>query len=124
MKIYGDEKPSLQELAHYGTKGMKWGVRRAQRKERNAQIKGARQRIASKQAEVHSLARQSSKAKTAAERARLDKLATKKAKELFESPDHLTASRMTSGEKWMTGVLLGTTVAVGAASAGLGTRQI
>jgi hypothetical protein len=29
-KIYGDEeKPSLQEIAHHGVKGMHWGVRKA-----------------------------------------------------------------------------------------------
>lgn len=26
--MVGDEKPSLEELAHYGIKGMKWNVRR------------------------------------------------------------------------------------------------
>lgn len=29
MKNFGDAKPSLEELAHHGVKGQKWGVRKA-----------------------------------------------------------------------------------------------
>lgn len=116
MKIYGEEKPSLDYIAHFGVKGMKWGQRKAARRERNAQIKSARQRIATKESEIHAHVRAANKAKTTAERARHDRLATRKANELFNSPDHLTASRMTTGEKWTTGLLLGggTALAVGA----------
>jgi hypothetical protein len=31
MTYLGEEKPSLEELAHFGVKGMKWGVRNVER---------------------------------------------------------------------------------------------
>lgn len=108
-----DVNPDLQDtLAHFGVKGMKWGVKRQQRKEKNQQIRDARQRIANKEAEIINLDRQANKASSTKERARLDKLSTKKAVDLFNSPDHATAARMTSGEKWVNGIMLGTTVAI------------
>lgn len=120
MKIYGEDKPSLEELGaqleHFGTKGMKWGVRKQQRKDRNQQIKGARRNVANRQAEIDAIVRSANKTKDPAQRAKLDKLATKKAKELFEHPDQLTASRMTTGEKWTTGVLLGGAIGLAGAS--------
>lgn len=32
--MYTEEKPSLEELMHYGKKGMKWGVRKQRRLDR------------------------------------------------------------------------------------------
>jgi hypothetical protein len=115
--IINDVNPPIEDvISHFGTKGMKWGVRRQQRKDRNAQIKTARRSIAAKEHEINNLDRQSRKAKTSAERSRLDKLATKKAADLFNHPDHLTASRMTSGEKWANGLLIGGSIAVAGAA--------
>lgn len=111
-----DVNPDLQDtLAHFGVKGMKWGVKRAQRKERNQQIKTARRNIRDKENDLMDTVRKADKAKTAGERAKLDKLATKKAKDLFDDPDQLTASRMTSGEKWINGIMI--TAAIGVAGA-------
>lgn len=36
-KILAEEKPSLDELTHVGVKGMKWGVRRAEKKQQKAE---------------------------------------------------------------------------------------
>lgn len=114
--ILNETNPPFEEaLQHFGTKGMKWGVRRQKRKEQNAQIKTARRNIANREAEIDTLVRQANKSKSAPERARLDKLANRKAVALFNSPDHITAARMTSGEKWANGLLL--TAAVGLAGA-------
>ena len=114
--------PFEEALQHFGTKGMKWGVRRQRRKEQNAQIKTARRNIATKTVEVDALVREAGKTKNTKERAKLDILATKKAVDLFNSPDHITAARMTSGEKWANGILL--TAAVGLAGAGAVLRNL
>ena len=109
--------PPMEEfIEHFGTKGMKWGVRRQQRKERNTQIKTARKNIRKKEDEIHDLDKRARKSKSATERASLDKLATKKAAALFNSPDHATAARMTTGEKWVTGLLITGAIGVGGAA--------
>lgn len=41
MNIVGQDKPSLDELAHYGIKGMKWGIRRGAEKSGIGRIRGA-----------------------------------------------------------------------------------
>lgn len=38
MNVVGVEKPDLEELAHYGVKGMKWGVRRENRLNRARRV--------------------------------------------------------------------------------------
>lgn len=138
-KIYGATKPSLEDaLEHHGVKGQRWGVRRQEklhaqgqklqekaknpnnsnRKNRNLQIKIARTNVASRQIEIQRLARMSDKAKTPEERQKYDALATKKASALFNHPDTLTASRLTTGEKVTRGLLIaGTIAAVGANAA-------
>lgn len=111
-----EQKMSLDEaLQHFGVKGMQWGVRREQRRGRNQQIKDARRRITTQTREINVIDRQARKAKTASERAKLDALSTKKASALFNSPDHTTANRMTTGEKFVMGLLLTGAVGVGAA---------
>lgn len=35
-RLYADNKPSLEDLAHFGTKGMKWGVRKSGNRVRGA----------------------------------------------------------------------------------------
>jgi hypothetical protein len=125
VRSFGDEdKPSLEELAHHGVKGMKWGVRRQMRRERNQQIKTARRNIANRQAEIHAIERRANKTKSASERAKLDALSTKKAAELFNHPDQTTAARLTSGEKFTTALLIGGSAAVIGASGAVGSRRL
>ena len=67
--IVGQEKPSLDQLEHFGVKGMKWGVRNA---ERTQAIKSARVK---NQAASNNLALQNTKiyaAKAGAVRSGLD----------------------------------------------------
>jgi len=121
--ILNDVNPPMEEyLEHSGVKGMKWGGRRQQRKERNTQIKTARKNVRRKEDEIISLDKQSRKAKTGAERSRLDTLSTKKAVDLFNSPDHTTAARLTSGEQWVNAVLI--TAAIGVAGAAGAARHL
>jgi hypothetical protein len=115
--LMNEVNPSLEEyLEHHGVKGMKWGVRRQQRRERNAQIKTARKNVRAKEDEIIALDRKARKSKSASERARLDKISTKKASDLFNSPDHTTAARLTSGEKWTKAILIGTVITAGGAA--------
>lgn len=135
-KVYGATKPSLEDaLEHHGVRGQKWGVRRAEklrahgqklqakaqnpknsnRTNRNLQIKIARTNVAARQHEIDQLTRAANKAKTPQERQKLDALATKKASALFNHPDQVTASRMTTGEKVVSGLLIGGSIAVAGA---------
>lgn len=82
-KNFGDAKPSLEELAHHGVKGMRWGVRKDH--PTSADIHGARARQAAREKTF-----QTAKSKSARTRA-----AT--AHRLSE--DRVTASRLTLGEK-------------------------
>lgn len=87
-------------LAHYGKKGMKWGVRNAP-KPSSKEIIDARRRHADRGRDVRRAKRDIRKAgpKGSAERsAAKSKYATMKASRL-NNPDHATAIRMTKGEE-------------------------
>lgn len=100
--MFDTEKPSLEELQHFGVKGMKWGVHKTHgthefhRKfntpeKRATEIKRARRSVA--------------KSKAKAEKAKGTPQA-KKFKDLhLKNPDRATALRMTKGEKWVHGIL-------------------
>lgn len=86
-------------LAHYGVKGMKWGVRKAHKPVTSRDIKAARQRI---RRQREDLADQSYRVRTA----RNDRERTRETKKLSEmevsflkNPDRATELRMTGGEK-------------------------
>jgi hypothetical protein len=136
--LLNEVNPPIEEvLQHFGTKGMKWGVRRdskfaekaariaksgSPRQQRNIQIKVARKNVRTRENEIIALDRASRKAKDPVQRQKLDALATKKAVELFNHPDNLTASRMTSGEKWVNGILI--TGAIGIAGAAAAAKTL
>lgn len=142
-RTYGATKPSLEDaLEHHGVKGQKWGVRRAEklhaqgqklqakasnpknsnRKNKNLQIKLARNNVAARSHEINQLSRAADKAKTPQERRKYDAMAAKKTASLLNHPDSITATRMTTGEKVASAILIGGTVAAagarGAAQAG------
>jgi hypothetical protein len=98
VKIYADEKPSLEDLAHHGVKGMKWGQRKA--RPSTSDIHDARARQASRQNEINqnigrlNLAKSGSKQQDALAKkvaTGMDKFDTNK--------DAAVAARMTKGEK-------------------------
>lgn len=125
MRITNDDyKPSLlseEELEHYGIKGMKWGVRRTEaqlarargkvgdankrRKARDTEIKEARGRIGKKKAHVN-LKRMGGvhPLSTSEERKKSRAKASELKIDMMKDPDRITASRMTSGQKAMTGL--------------------
>ena len=111
-----EEKPSLDELVHFGVKGMKWGVRK---KVSKGEIQDARLRIAQKNVELGMQRRAVKKASTseakASEKAKLSELKTA----FLKNPDRATALRLTKGEAVAISILAGPTgiALVGAQSA-------
>lgn len=101
-------------LAHYGIKGMKWGVRRRrseggeasgpsrkeQRSQRNREIMEARSRQAARQRKFQEAQAEFVVARTRKGEARAEKLMREMEKAYFTNPDAQTAARMTTGEKW------------------------
>ena len=118
------------ELAHFGVKGMRWGVRRGEnqtggsgrqsrkelRKERDSQIENARETVRQKSIELESQAFKTYTAKTHAGRVAATKAYDRMSAEIANSPEYATASKMTSQEKRVVGSVLamygGATVAL------------
>ena len=91
------EKPSLEDLTHYGVKGMKWGVRKAAANRREIKSARARQRIRKddiRKLQAKALETASPKGKAAAEKA------LAKAMDDFKSnPDYRTSKKFTALEQ-------------------------
>ena len=113
-----DSKPSLDTaLAHYGVKGMKWGVRKAQdggsskgpsrrqrRKERNAEIRRARVATAVRRGKLEEGIIDLEFGDTKRVRANGARMIAKYSDQLANSPDTQTAEKLTTGEKWTLGL--------------------
>lgn len=111
--IQGQQKPSLSDLAHFGVKGMKWGVRKAPTTE---QIKGARRRL---DKDLVDLGEQRQQIKSAKKSGDVQRVAREKKKfadmhkSFLKNPDRPTAMRMTRGEQAAL-LAIGTVMAPGA----------
>jgi hypothetical protein len=94
---YGEEKPSLEELAHYGVLGMKWGQRK---KATGREIRSARRRLSTKQNELFDKQDQvKTLAKGSTARSKGEKELGKMTTDFLKNPDRVTATRLTRGEK-------------------------
>jgi hypothetical protein len=117
---YNDEKPSLQELKHYGVKGMHWGQHKRSafgdivksvesdmvankfndpKHPTGSQIRDARSRVTAQRKAIRSTKKDIRKGKRRGEditgkKSELSKMTT----DLLRNPDRITASRMTKGE--------------------------
>lgn len=118
-----------EALAHYGVKGMKWGVRNDTDKAKAAigrskpttqEIHSARAKVASKQRQLNNQIDKTNLAsgkKQTAEAKKLNDLSV----DFLKDPDRATALRLTTGEKFVLGLLavgipgVGTGVAAGVA---------
>ena len=102
------EKPGTpEELAHYGVKGMKWGVRRQTRRQANADFKKKFSTAEARRTEI-----MRARASVARDKANVDfapTLAARKAANqvYLNNPDRATALRLTRGEKVVTAILAG-----------------
>lgn len=92
---YNEVKPSLEELAHYGKKGMKWGHRK---KYTTSEIKDARARQGSRLARVNDQAHKLNLATGKNKDVQAQKY-IKLRTELEKNPDAAIGGRMTRGEK-------------------------
>ena len=115
-----------EALAHYGVKGMKWGVTNTDRakaavgrsKPTSDEIRSARAKIASKERRLNSQIDKTNLASGKKQTQEAKKLADMST-DYLKDPDRATALRMTNGEKVVMGLLavgvpgLGTAYAVG-----------
>jgi hypothetical protein len=90
MTIQFDEKPTPEQILHYGVAGMKWGQRK---KATGPQIRQARKRLGSAQKELFK--KQDQVKATGKGEKELAKMTT----DFLKSPDRVTAIRLTRGEK-------------------------
>ncbi len=117
---YGEEKPSLEELAHHGVKGMKWGHRK---KHTTQDILDARARQSARANELHRTADKlnlaTAKNANSKEANNLAKKLVAQEKELNSNKDASVALRMTRGEKAVTLIIGGPfgAIAIGANNA-------
>lgn len=115
------EKPPLDELAHYGVKGMKWG--QTNTSATAGEITSARRRL---RKETKAYRTQSKKLGSMAEgtpaRRAFEKKLVDRHQAYLKSPDRVIAARMTRGEKVATVLLSGQTpmtLLAGAANIGV-----
>lgn len=110
-------------LAHYGKKGMKWGVRNdtdkaaaGRTKPTNTEIANARARIASKERRINQQIDRTNLASGKQQKAEAKKL-SEISTDYLKDPDRATALRMTTGEKAVLGLLAVGVPGIGTAAA-------
>lgn len=122
MTHVGDEKPSLEDLKHYGVLGMKWGQRKTAS---GKEILAARRRLAKDQ--QHRLGqmdklldtKRGSKERKSAEKKLADMYAS-----FLKDPDRVIAARMTRGEKFAALIIGGPIGLAGIAATSAHSRRI
>jgi hypothetical protein len=103
-----EEKPPLSAfrvLAHYGTKGMKWGVRK--KRSTAQEIWDAEARQESRARNINRAVDRANLAKTPAAQKAAAKALQKAADEYNTSEDRVTAARMSRGQKAALVILTG-----------------
>lgn len=105
--MYDENKPSLEELAHYGVLGMKWGHRRAAT---GKQIKAARKHLKAKSTAYRKVSKQlDALPEGSAKRKQVENKLRVLHQAYLKNPDRVIAARMTRGEKWLSVISLSET---------------
>jgi hypothetical protein len=107
-----DDKPSLEELRHFGVLGMKWGKNRV--KASSDEIRVARANVFKQQTMLESHAKKvlrTTKGNTPERAAGKEKLAEMRM-DFLKNPDRVIAARLTRGEKAVTAMFALTGVGV------------
>ena len=115
--MYTEEKPDLEELAHFGVLGMKWGKTRAKAtsadvRAARSRVRGTKMKIEKQQSKINTL-----KGKGKATKAEEQSLAKMK-NDFLKNPDRVISARMTRGEKAATALLASLTGAGASTGAG------
>lgn len=136
--IFGDDIPATAEdaLAHYGVKGMRWGVTTksnggnttVSKKPTTNDILSARAKVASKQRRINTQIDKTNLA-SGKQQDREAKKLNEMSMDFLNDPDRATSLRMTTGEKLGLGVLavaipgIGTGAAAGAVAGRVAVRK-
>jgi hypothetical protein len=122
MILGESDKPSLEDIQHYGVLGMKWGQRK---KYTSTEIKTARKDLRVKNKAYRSEARKVNALKEGSKGRKVgeEKLA-KMHKEYLKNPNRIAAIRMTKGEKIASVIFSANPVGLGIAAAAVAGTSI
>lgn len=126
--IVGQDKPSLSELAHYGVKGMHWGITTNRgNAATKAEATAARRNLKKKSTQYRKDFRRYDKLKDGSPaKAALEAKLRKQHEDYLKDPERIIAARMTRGEKFSTGLLStpGGLASMGIAAASIATTSV
>lgn len=110
MRYFGEEKPSLDDIEHYGVLGMKWGVHKQRTTAQD--IREAQNRLMVRSDKVYrQRKRRNAEKRGTPERAAQQRKLDKATRDFQNDPDRVTAARFTRGEKAL--LILGTPATFG-----------
>lgn len=102
--LLNETKPDLDELVHFGVKGMKWGVRKASRPSAS-EVYRARDKTFNQKLDIKRQKKAVKSAKRPATKAKREAKLSEMKMNLLKNPDRAVAQRITKGDLAVTGLL-------------------